>query len=242
MDAIALADTDDADAIAALSRVEIEDGLPWRWTPARVARAIANPAINVAVVRGGGGLRGFGMMRYADGAAHLLLLAVDPAHRRYGVGSALLQWLEAVALHAGIGLVQLEARNDNPAARAFYRRHGYRELAVVSGMYSGIKDGVCLERTLFEAAAAETHVVLHQGEVMDIKDIIRDNEVRFLRFRQGHLYYAVTVPGAGTDYLFPVPVADVGDATLHAREKAILFTRYIRQAIEAGSFVPLRPE
>jgi hypothetical protein len=39
--------------------------------------------------------------------------------------------------------------------------------------------------------------------------------------------------------MFPVPVADVGDATLRAQEKAILFMRYIRNAMEEGSFVPV---
>jgi ribosomal-protein-alanine N-acetyltransferase len=236
---IHLASPADAATIGALSRIEIEDGLPWRWTPGRVARAIANPAINVAVVREADRLQAFGIMRYADDVAHLLLLAVHPACRRSGIGSALLQWLEVVALNAGIAMIRLEARNDNPAARAFYRRHGYRELAVVTGMYSGIKDGVCLERELFAASNLGPHLVLQGGKVMDIKDIIRDNHVRFLRFRQGHLYYAVTVPGESTDYMFPVAVADVGDATLLAQEKAVLLLRYIRKAMEEGSFVPV---
>lgn len=231
---IALAHWDDARAIAALSRVEIEDGLPWSWTPARVARALADPATNVAVGRAAGRLVGFGIMKYADDAAHLLLLAVAPECRRAGVGSALLQWLEAVALAAGITAIRLEARADKPAARAFYRHHGYRERVAVQGMYSGMKDGVHLERTLGGTPAAIT-----TGAGMDLKDIIRDNHVRFLRFRQGHLYYAVTVPGEPTDYMFPVPVADVGDATLQAHEKAMLFMRYIRKAMEEGSFVPV---
>jgi len=150
---ITLASAADAAAIAALSRVEIEVGLPWCWTPARVARAIADPTINVALQRDVGMLRAFGIMKYADDAAHLLLLAVHPVHRRAGTGSALLQWLELVARNAGIRIVRLETRDDNPAARAFYRRHGYRELSVVAGMYSGIKAGVCLERDLSCAAA-----------------------------------------------------------------------------------------
>jgi hypothetical protein len=33
---IRLATRDDVRAIAALSRTEIEHGLPWRWTPPRV--------------------------------------------------------------------------------------------------------------------------------------------------------------------------------------------------------------
>jgi hypothetical protein len=72
---------------------------------------------------------------------------------------------------------------------------------------------------------------------MDIKDIVKGNEVRFVRYRQGHAYYAVRVPSEGVDYTFPVPLSDIGDATLHATDKAIVFMRYIRKAIEERTFV-----
>jgi hypothetical protein len=74
---------------------------------------------------------------------------------------------------------------------------------------------------------------------MNIKDIVKDNQVKFLRYRQGVLYYAVAVPGVASELMFPVPVSDVGDATLEAQEKAILFMRYIRKAIAEGTFVPV---
>jgi hypothetical protein len=38
--------------------------------------------------------------------------------------------------------------------------------------------------------------------------------------------------------MFPVPLSDVGDATLDAQDKAIIFMRYIRKAIDEGTFVP----
>jgi ribosomal protein S18 acetylase RimI-like enzyme len=108
---IRLATRDDGRAIAALSRTEIEHGLPWRWTPPRVQRAVADPRTNVCVARhGDGSLLGFGIMVYADDTAHLSLLAVNPSARRRGVGSALLLWLEQVAGVAGLERVQLEAR------------------------------------------------------------------------------------------------------------------------------------
>jgi hypothetical protein len=74
---------------------------------------------------------------------------------------------------------------------------------------------------------------------MNIKDIVKDNHVSFLRYRQGVMYYCVSVPGVSDEHMFPVPVTDVGDATLGAQEKAIIFMRYIRQAIEEGTFVPV---
>jgi hypothetical protein len=72
---------------------------------------------------------------------------------------------------------------------------------------------------------------------MDVKEIVRDNEVRFERYRQGHMYYRVRVPAERADFVFPVPLSDIGDATLLATDKAIVFMRYIRRALDEGSFV-----
>lgn len=73
---------------------------------------------------------------------------------------------------------------------------------------------------------------------MNIKDIVRDNTVRFIRYRRGVAYYGVNVPAEGT-YVFPVPLEDIGNATLELEDKAIMFMRYIRRAMVEGSFVPL---
>jgi hypothetical protein len=72
---------------------------------------------------------------------------------------------------------------------------------------------------------------------MDIKEIVKDNEVRFARYRQGYAYYSVRVPSEDTSYTFPVPLSDIGDATLLATDKAMVFMRYIRQALQDGTFV-----
>jgi hypothetical protein len=52
------------------------------------------------------------------------------------------------------------------------------------------------------------------------------------------MYYSVSVPGKPGEYMFPVPLGDVGDATLDAHDKAIIFMRYIRKAIDENTFVP----
>jgi [ribosomal protein S18]-alanine N-acetyltransferase len=153
---IRLATRDDARAIAALSRTEIEHGLPWRWTAPRVQRCIADARTNVCVATQQGSMHAFGIMVYAQDTAHLSLLAVNPAARRQGVGSAVLLWLEQVARVAGIERVQLEARHDNAAALAFYRRHGYVQTETVAGMYLGVADGVRLEKVLALHASANT--------------------------------------------------------------------------------------
>lgn len=145
---VAIASPADAADIAAMSRRLIEHGLPWTWRTERVSRAIASPVTNVAVVRGRAGLDAFGIMEYWDEDAHLVLFAVRPERQRTGLGSALLRWLEASALVAGSTRIRVESRRDNAAARSFYNEHGYHELAIKAQMYSGMQDGIRMEKWL----------------------------------------------------------------------------------------------
>jgi ribosomal-protein-alanine N-acetyltransferase len=134
--------------IAEMSREHIEYGLGWSWTKSRVLRAIHDDATNVAVIQDGDALSGFGIMRYGERKAHLVLLCVAPAYRKRGLGAGLLAWLEKSAVTAGLEQVQVEARADNPSAVAFYVEHGYQEATVVPGYYRGTVDAVRLLKTL----------------------------------------------------------------------------------------------
>lgn len=73
---------------------------------------------------------------------------------------------------------------------------------------------------------------------MNIVDIVKNNTVHFVRYRKGVAYYGVEVPREG-HFIFPVPLTDIGNATLELEDSAILFMRYIRRAMGNGSFVPL---
>jgi ribosomal-protein-alanine N-acetyltransferase len=146
--AVRFATLADAADIAELSRDAIEYGLPWSWTVGRVRHAIEAPDTNVVVVDGPGRLDALGIMAYPGEDAHLLLFAVRAAGRRRGIGSAMLAWLEAVARAAGASRIRVEARRDNAAARSFYNEHGYQELVILPRHYSGVVDGVRLEKWL----------------------------------------------------------------------------------------------
>jgi len=146
--AVRLARKADAADIAVMSRDYIEHGLQWEWTTGRVAGCIRDPEVNVAVVGERGAITGFGIMSYPDDDAHLLLFAVRQSHRRRGVGSAILRWLEEAARTAGAKRIRVECRRDNDAARNFYCEHAYQELRITANFYRGLKDGIHLVKWL----------------------------------------------------------------------------------------------
>ena len=149
---IRLAIRADAGPIARMSRDLVELGIGWSWQARRVLRSIDDAKTNVVVAAENAGPPiGFGIMKYHDDEAHLLLLAVRPSHGRQGVGSALVGWLESSARAAGIGQVYLEARAGNAAARAFYRRLGYGEIQRVPGYYQGVEPSIRMAKDLWTA-------------------------------------------------------------------------------------------
>jgi len=103
----------------------------------------------------GADLAAFGIMKYLEEDAHLLLFAVRPEYRRCGIGSQLLAWLESTATTAGIELIFLEARTNNRPARAFYAARGYRELAKLQRYYGG-EDAVRIGKDLGDPTVARS--------------------------------------------------------------------------------------
>jgi ribosomal-protein-alanine N-acetyltransferase len=148
---ITLAQASDAHLIAELSRDAIEYGLSWRWTARRVARSIRDSSTNVVVARQSGHFLGFAIMKYEDEAGHLLLLAVQPAHRRKGAGSALWAWLESTVRVAGIARVHLETRMHNAEALSFYERLGFTNVGLHHGYYEGIEDAIRMVKDMGRA-------------------------------------------------------------------------------------------
>ena len=88
------AHTSEARAIASMSRLLVEHGLNWRWTPARVRHSIKDKETMVLVASIDGRLSGFAIMKFRDAESHLFLLAVAAKFQRTGIGRALLAWLE----------------------------------------------------------------------------------------------------------------------------------------------------
>lgn len=65
-----------------------------------------------------------------DRHTHLFLLYVNPAHRRQGIGSALMQTAETWAQDRGDHQVGLQVFQANPTALKFYQALGYQTQAL----------------------------------------------------------------------------------------------------------------
>jgi ribosomal-protein-alanine N-acetyltransferase len=78
---------------------------------------------------------GYFVMLAAAGEAHLLNLSVAEPLQRQGHGQRLLTAAARLARDAGAGLLYLEVRPSNAAARGLYARNGLREIGVRKNYY-----------------------------------------------------------------------------------------------------------
>jgi ribosomal-protein-alanine N-acetyltransferase len=143
-----LADPGDAAVLAAMSRDLIEAGLEWRYRTHSLRQLIAHAETVTLVARHGETVAGFGIMKYGDERAHLMLLAVRPDVRRRGIARCLIEWLVASAAIAGVATIHVELRAGNAAAYALYRTLGFAETLRVPGYYAGRETAIRMLRLL----------------------------------------------------------------------------------------------
>ena len=143
-----LAGRADAQAIAAMSRDLIENGLGWEYRPERIRAMIADRDMVTLVARDGDRLMGFSIMSFGDEHAHLVLMAVRPAGQRRGIARRLTDWLLETAATAGVSSIHLELRAQNKDAYAFYRALGFTETLRLPGYYRGLEAAVRMIRVL----------------------------------------------------------------------------------------------
>jgi ribosomal protein S18 acetylase RimI-like enzyme len=141
--ALELADLSDADGVVALRDAAahwlVSQGIR-QWEPGEVSPAEVTAQITDGqwwVLRGGSGLRA--ALRLVDEDPHAWGHRDDPALYVHGLvisrqevgaglGVNLLRWVEATAAQRGVPVVRLDAVETNERLRAYYRRHGFREV------------------------------------------------------------------------------------------------------------------
>jgi ribosomal-protein-alanine N-acetyltransferase len=94
------------------------------WTRSQCAGILPMAGVSLTLAERNGVCIGFSLMRIVADEAELLLIAVDPAGQRKGVGRALLAQFVRVARLAGANRLHLEVRDGNPAV-ALYNAAGF---------------------------------------------------------------------------------------------------------------------
>ena len=120
----------DTDVLARLHATSFADAWSAEW----IAKLLAQPGAFAFLVDGDSG--GFVLVRAAGGEAEILTLAVAPAARRRGIGSALISAACRQAQEMGADTMFLEVSRSNEAAITLYTRLGFREVGRRRGYYT----------------------------------------------------------------------------------------------------------
>ena len=81
-------------------------------------------------------------------AGHIVTLDMDPAERRRGLGTLLMQTAEEQMKQEGAGVMSLEVAENNPAARQFYRSLGFVTGGRIAKYYGGRVDAEVMEKVI----------------------------------------------------------------------------------------------
>lgn len=106
------------------------------WTSSQCAGVLALPGVWLTLAEIDGGCVGFALTRLVADESELLLLAVEPRHRRRGIASALLRSVIDQARTRGALLLHLEVRAGNDAM-TLYTSNGFEKVGERPGYYRG---------------------------------------------------------------------------------------------------------
>ena len=106
------------------------------WTLAEFQLLVQDTrALNVGLRRGRN-LVGYAIGIREGEELHLASLAVEPAWRRRGLATRLLESILEKAWHRGCTACRLEVRPSNRAARALYEKLGFEAAGEIPGFYT----------------------------------------------------------------------------------------------------------
>ena len=106
------------------------------WTRSQCAGILPMQGVTLTIAEARQRPVGFSLVRAVADEAELLLLAVDPAEQRRGIGQALLDDFIAAALARGAHRLHLEVRDGNPAVE-LYRASGFAPAGRRRNYYHG---------------------------------------------------------------------------------------------------------
>ena len=101
----------------------------WAYCIRPEANTKTEPATNLPA------LWGYCILYPAVDELHLLNITIDPALRRNGIGSRVMQAIEGIAIQQKMSRIILEVRPSNIPAVKLYERLGYAIIGVRRGYY-----------------------------------------------------------------------------------------------------------
>lgn len=127
---------DDLDAVMRIMTAAFQPCFGEAWTRSQCAGILPMHGVSLTLAEQGGKPVGFSLVRAVADEAELLLLAVDPAEQRQGIGQALLDDFIAGALASGGHRLHLEVRDGNHAVE-LYRASGFAPVGRRRNYYHG---------------------------------------------------------------------------------------------------------
>lgn len=145
---------DDIDTIMSLMDTSFDPLWGEAWNRRQLSDSLSMPHTQYCLIDTGCNCppaddqaAGFALTKYVAGEEELLLIAVDPAHRSKGIGSALLYQCFQNAIARGAERIFLEMR-DNNTARSIYERLGFEPIGRRKDYYTSA-DGTRIDAITF---------------------------------------------------------------------------------------------
>ncbi len=116
-----------------------------KYTASNLRTRLRDDAYSVTVAEDDSGLIGFAFTRFDDYVIWIEWFGVDPASRRRGVGSAIIQGLIRTAPTRKAHKIWCDTRITNEPAKATFRKNGFRQIAKLKNHWYG-QDFILWER------------------------------------------------------------------------------------------------
>jgi ribosomal protein S18 acetylase RimI-like enzyme len=235
--------------IPALVRIENRSFRTDRLSPRSFRHMIAkaNAATLVDVDRKGA-IRGYAMVLFSRGTplARLYSIAVDPLHRRRGLGRALLAAVEHAARKRHAAYIRLEVRADDARTQSLYYRTGYRRFGFHSAYYEDRADAVRMQKTIVPGPAPQATAVPYWPQSLDFTcgpaalmmamraldsnaEMSRDEEIRI--WREATTVFMTSGLGGCSAYGLALAAASRGfKPELYVRNRGVPFEDSVRDA------------
>jgi ribosomal-protein-alanine N-acetyltransferase len=118
-----------------VSAIESVVNTPIPWPRSWFEREIIRKETGFLIAEDRGNIAGYCVFWKTVPVSEILVIGVDAALRRRGVGQRLLAEVRDVLRKRGVEELHLELRTDNDVALAFYKKMGFHEVGLRKAYY-----------------------------------------------------------------------------------------------------------